>query len=90
MPKDRAIFHEAVAQKDLLAVQNVVVREEDLAILIDDSCRDGRFTGIGPVREQAQHEKAEHDNQHYGLNPCFRNKQISFSQLFHVRSFREG
>jgi hypothetical protein len=24
------------------------------------------------------------------LNPCFRNKQISFSQLFHVCSFREG
>ena len=87
--EDRTIFHEAVAQKDLLAVQNVVVREEDIPLLIHNSCRDRRFTRVGPVREQSQYEKAKHYDQGDGLNPCLRNQQISFSQLFHGCSFRE-
>ena len=69
--EDRAVLHQAVAQKDLLALQNVRASEQDLALRIDRFAWQRRGAGVSAIGQKAEHEEAEQQHHGHGLGPAF-------------------
>ncbi len=65
-----AVLHEAVLEEDLLAVLDVLTREEHLAGLPHDPGRDGRRACVGLGRDPDQQAEAEDHHEDDGLPPA--------------------
>ena len=77
MPEDRPVLHEAVPQEHFLPAHDVVAREDDLAVRIDDLRGDRRLLGVRAVGKQPEDEEAEEDDECDGLDPALRDEQLA-------------
>ena len=77
MAEDRPVLHEPVVQEDLLALADVLAREEDVPLPVDDPLGDGRLRLVGAVGEQAEDEEAEQDDERDGLEPALRDQELT-------------
>ena len=78
MPEDRAVLHEPVLEEDLLALADVVAREDDLPAGIDDALGDRRVGLVGAVGEQDEDEEAGEEDEPGDLDPRTRDEQLAF------------
>ena len=67
--EDRAVLHEAVVQKDLLARADVVPGKEHPAAGIHHAVRDRRIRLVGQIGQQAEDEETDNDDQARDLQP---------------------
>ena len=84
MAKDRAVLHQAIAQKNLLPCHNVLAGKQRRSICALDYVRYGRLVVIGVIGKHAQDEETE--NQHNGgcLHPTARNHQRILFTCIHM------
>jgi hypothetical protein len=75
--EDRPVLHETVVEEDLLALAHVLAGEEDVPLPVDDPLGDGRLRLVGAVREQAEDEEAEEDDERHRLDPSLRDQELT-------------
>jgi hypothetical protein len=75
VPEHRAVLHEPVVEKHLLAALDVTGGVEDRAVGVHDPLGDRRLRLIRAVGEQAQDEEAEQHDQDHGLDPSLGHEQ---------------
>ena len=83
MAEDRPILHQAVAQKDLLARDDIRAGEQRGSIRCLDDIRYGRFSAVGVVRKHAEDEEPENQDNYRRLNPTDSNQQRTLFNAFH-------
>ncbi len=73
--EDRAVLHQAVVEEDPLPVADLVAGEHRLPGRVDDAIGDRRVGAVGPVRQQAEDEEPEQEDDDRGLNPDLRDQE---------------
>jgi hypothetical protein len=84
--EDRAVLHQAVVEEDPLSVADVLALEQRLPGRIDDAIGDRRVGAVGAIREQAEDEEADQEDDDRGLDPGPGDRQLpSLCPLRHCR-----
>src|SRR5579871_1713984 len=87
MAKNRAIFHESVAQKHFLTGDDIRSREENSSGWIDNARGDRRLVGVGSIGEHTEDQKTTNDHNHDRLNPAVRDQQRTACRPIHDGPF---
>jgi hypothetical protein len=76
---DRAVLHQAVAEKDPLTVADVLTSEEDAARLVDHPLGDRRVGRISAVGQEPEDEEAEQEDDYRRLKPDLGDDQLALA-----------
>ena len=77
VPEDRPVLHQAVVEEDALPVADLVAGEHRLPGRVHDAIGDRRVGAVGPIRQQAEDEEPEQDDDDRGLNPGLGDQQCA-------------